>query len=355
MDIVQIIDPMQDPRWDTFVENHPFGWIVHLSGWKKVLESSFRHIKGHYLVLIDTASNNIQAALPIFEVRSRLLGNRLVSIPFATLCDPLISTSGDMTRLFEEAVRLSKQRNIPSIEIRTLMSISLIQEDSMGVNLFYKHHYLLLDKDPEELKRTFNRTNVRKGINKAIRSNLVMKVADSESDLRIFYELHIKNRKKLGLPPQPYRFFQMLWDTFMQSGKMILILAQKDDQTIAGLISFKYKDRFSCEYLATDQRFLGIRPNNFLFWEAIKTAYNEGFKVFDFGRTALNNEGLMNFKNRWGTTMVDFPYLYYPAKLSKKMNNQKTVSGYKLINKICENSPDLVCKLLGQICYKHLG
>ena len=28
------IDPLKDPRWDTFVENHPFGWIVHLSGWK---------------------------------------------------------------------------------------------------------------------------------------------------------------------------------------------------------------------------------------------------------------------------------------------------------------------------------
>ena len=65
---VQIINPITDDRWDRFVESHPFGWICHLSGWKKMLESTFPHIKGHYIALLDS-NGNIQAALPIFEVR----------------------------------------------------------------------------------------------------------------------------------------------------------------------------------------------------------------------------------------------------------------------------------------------
>ena len=105
---IKLIDPITDPRWDKFVENHPFGWICHLSGWKQVLEKSFKHMKGYYFALLDN-SGNIQAALPIFEVKSWLTGNRLVSIPFATLCDPLISKSEEMAILLEAVLEYSEE------------------------------------------------------------------------------------------------------------------------------------------------------------------------------------------------------------------------------------------------------
>ena len=86
------IDPQSDPRWDQFVESHPLGLICHLSGWKQVLEESFPQMKGRYLAILSD-DNSIRAALPVFEIRSILTGNRLVSIPFATNCDPLISSN----------------------------------------------------------------------------------------------------------------------------------------------------------------------------------------------------------------------------------------------------------------------
>jgi hypothetical protein len=33
---ITTINPIADERWDQFVENHPFGWICHHSGWKVV-------------------------------------------------------------------------------------------------------------------------------------------------------------------------------------------------------------------------------------------------------------------------------------------------------------------------------
>src|SRR5512136_2928209 len=98
MENVALIDPVEDKRWDNFVEHHPFGWVCHLSGWKKALERSFKHLKGHYLVLFS--NDAIRAALPVFEVKSWLTGKRMVSIPFATVCDPLISNSNEMEVLF---------------------------------------------------------------------------------------------------------------------------------------------------------------------------------------------------------------------------------------------------------------
>lgn len=213
---VQLIDPIQDPRWDRFVENHPFGWIYHLSGWKQVLEKSFKHMKGYYFALVD-GDNRIKAGLPIYEVKSWLTGNRLVSIPFATVCDPLISTNEDMKELFESVLNLSQELKSLRVEIRTLSSFSLIQDNRLGSVNSYKHHYLRLETEPEKLKKKFHRSCVRQRISRAIKSDLRVTVGETESDLQDFYQLQLITRKRLGLPSQPYVFFKTLWETFSPS------------------------------------------------------------------------------------------------------------------------------------------
>jgi hypothetical protein len=64
MDKISFIEPESDPRWDEYVAQHPHGWICHLSGWKKVLEKSFTHMKGYYPAIVDEAGT-IKAALPV--------------------------------------------------------------------------------------------------------------------------------------------------------------------------------------------------------------------------------------------------------------------------------------------------
>ena len=83
-----------------------------------------------------------------------------------------------------------------------------------------------------------------------MKSNLRLKVADDESDLIAFYRLYIRTRKQIGLPPQPYIFFKMLWNTSFQSGRIALLLAEKDKEIIAGVIIFKFRKRVSAEYAA---------------------------------------------------------------------------------------------------------
>ena len=352
---VTIIDPVEDTRWDTFVENHPFGWICHLSGWKQVLEESFPHIKGYYLVLLDDTSKEIKAGMPVFEVKSWLTGRRLVSIPFATLCDPLISSSEEMRILFDEALNLSKKFGDAYIEIRALSSSPLIQDNQLGESRFYKHHYLLLENEPEQLKKKFHRTCVRQRISRAIESKLNLKVADSESDLRSFYKLHIRTRKKLCLPPQPYHFFKSLWETFSPTKRMSLLIAEREEEPIASLILFKFKERVSAEFAASDETFKDLSPNHLLFWEAIKSAYAEGYKIFDFGSTSPNNDSLMDFKRHWGTKIIDLPKYFYPKQVLEKVSKEEESKSYKLVKKICEKAPNYALKPIGNFCYRHLG
>jgi len=355
MENVSLIDPIKDPRWDKFVQNHPFGWIVHLSGWKTVIESSFPHIKGHYLALIDTTDNEIRAALPLFEVRSWLTGNRMVSIPFATISDPLINTSYEMEKLFEHAIELMNSLEIPSIEIRSLMSSLLINDKRLERLCFFKHHFIELKGNLEDLHKAFHPNHVKRGIKRAIKSNLSFRSAENEEDLLGFYKLYAKTRKKHGLPPQPFIFIKMLWDIFFPSKNFQLLFAEKDGQALAAMILFKFKGRVSVDFQVSDETYLEFRPNHFLYWEAIKLTYSEGFKIFDFGRTSPNNEGLMQFKSYWGTEVVDLPQFFYPKEVSNKYLEWETSTGYKFIQKLCKNSPEPIFQLLARLCYRHLG
>lgn len=355
MENMVCLDPSVDSRWDRFVENHSLGWMTHLSGWKKVLEKSFPHMKGFYLALLHEDHRTLKAALPLFAVKSWLTGKRLISIPFATLCDPLISSHEELEDLLAGAKHLLEEVGGSHMEIKFFKGIDFIQDNGFGVHDYYRHHFLVLPEDIEELKGSLHRTCVRQRISRAYRSKLTLREGADQADMKKFYRLHVKTRKRLGLPPQPFLFFESLQEEFGGSKFMTLLFAEKNGQDLASLILFKFKDRVSAEFLATDDRYFSLSPNHFLFWEAIKSAYAGGFRVFDFGRTSPQNETLMTFKRHWGTQVVSLPQIIYPAKLLGKAILKEKSIAYRILTKICRYLPDSALKSIGRFCYHHLG
>jgi hypothetical protein len=350
-----LIDPAADSRWDKFVAAHPYGWICHLAGWKKVLEDTFPHMRGYYLALQDEDAKAIRAALPVFEVTSWITGTRLVSIPYATLSDPLVSSAEDFETLFESVLALLKQVHASYIQIRSHNSQPLIQDPRIAGTYVYKHHYLPLSDDPERLRKNFHRTCVRQRISRALKSGLTLRTADSESNLRDFYRLYVLSRKHLGLPPQPYAFFRSLWQVFFGSGRVCVLLALKGSEPIAGSILLKFKDRVSVEWMVSNSKYRDLSPNHYLFWQAMKSAWDEGFKIFDFGRTSRHNHPLMDFKTRWDTKIVDLPNYYYPSALSAKLAEPESSQRYRLMSAVCRKTPLCMTIPIGRFCYRHLG
>ncbi len=348
------IDIDNDPRWDAFVTEHQYGWLYHLSGWKRVLDSSFDHMKGHYFVLLDR-EQTIRAALPVYEVKSVLTGKRLVSIPFATLFDPLVSTSEEFNQLFAAVLGHFDNGFRSRIEIRSQHSSSLIKEDRLRCSRFYKHHYLDLHLPPELLRKKFHRSCIRQRISRAEKSNIQLKTGTVEADLKSYYRLHMRTRRNVGRPTQPYGFFKAIWKNFYPAGQLTLLLAEKDSLPIAGMILFKFKDRVSAEFAAHNERYRDLSPNHFLFWESIKLAYQEGYKFFDFGRTSPTNLPLMEFKERWGTEVVDLPGFHYTERHGSDPALEGESRTFKLMSKVCHMAPESLQPLIGNFCYRHLG
>ena len=349
------IDPEGDRRWNRFVENHPFGGICHLAAWKQSLEASFPHMKGHYLALLDDEGGAIRAALPLFEVRSWLTGNRLVSIPFASVCDPLITTSEDFSRLLDEALALAETKGISRAEIRSFRTLSVIQDDRVGQGGRYTIHTLSLAQGAEALWKQFHRSCIRQKISRANQNGLVLRAVTSPSDFEAFYRLYVSTRRRLCLPPLPRAFFENLWAQFSGSNHIFAFLALKNDKPVAGLMLFRFQDRVSAEFGVSDHASWDLNPNHFLFWEAIQWACREGFKTFDFGRTSPSNHDLMEFKRRWGTQESDLVELHYPRRSQDNGTAREASPSYVFMRRLCQYVPGPMFERFGNFCYQHAG
>lgn len=350
-----LIDPQKDERWDQFVERHPHGWLCHLSGWKLLLERCFSHIKGFYIVKVNSPNNEICAGLPIFKVNSFLTGKRLVSIPFGTLCDPLYYHETDLQEITDSAIQLGKQYKPAFIEIRNFKTNSLAEDPRFRATLIFKNHYLNLTDDLESIKKRFHRSCVRQRIDRALKSNLTLKLGESEDDLRRFYRLYLITRKRNQVPSMPYHFVKSIWEIFQPSGKISLLLAEHENTVIAALLMFKYKDRVSVEFAGSDDSYKSVSPNHFLFWKAINISKAEGYSLFDFGRTSPNNRQLMDFKAHWGTRVADILHHYYFGNFPNNLKYPEDKFTYAAVQTLTRVVPMFFYPVFGKMCYRHLG
>lgn len=352
MSTVEILNTKDETIWDDFVKSHEFGQFYHTIAWKDVLENSFPHIRANCLMLRDRSIKCIEAALPLYLVKSRLIGNRLVSVPFGTLCDPLLCNSEQFKALLDCVFDLKEKFNCRKVELKIFKSANMVEDERLSIRCTHKHHYLNLDEDFEKITKRFKRT-VRQAVRKAKESGLEVIEGETDDDLKAFYKLYMKTRKRNFVPSQPYRFFKNLWKQFFADKLLSLILVKKEGQIIGGGIVIKFKDRATLEFLASDSDFLSVRPNHLLAYAAIKSAHEEQYTIFDFGRTAPEDTGLMRFKKYWGTDIVD---------LSQAWNKECTIATedtntlkWKFMSLLAGHSPLPLYRILNNFCYRHLG
>ena len=341
------------PRWNAFVHNHPLGSIYHLSGWKDSLETGFRHMKGHFPVLEDERSGEILAGVPIYTVESWLFGNKLISVPFATACDPLISSPSDMKLLFTHLVELYERTSARAMELRTMSRRDLIDNPDLAISNAYKHHYLELGGCATELKERFSKTAVRQMIVKAEKAGIKVERRQGYGDLEAFYRLLMDTRKRLGLPQIPFKFFDSLWAKFGVSNLVLFLASTEHKRAIGGLMGLVFNKTFVFEYSADTLLARQQGVGQLMCWTAIKLACESGYSTFSFGRTSSRNQGLLTHKRRWATEEEDLVVFRY----SKTGFNVPSVArfgfGHSLIRMMVRRAPAPLYKLMSDLYYDH--
>lgn len=348
----------QEPDWDTFVSNHASGAVYHTSAWKKVIERAFPHIRGRFLVSRDGQLGQIQGGLPVYRVSSWLLGSRLVSVPFATVCDPLVASPEEWAVLAPQLEAERFRTGSKKIEIRAVLSAGPLPPSYASQSLF-RHHALPLDANFDALCARFDKQSVRQKAEKARKSGVsVVERSDSEG-MRLCYTLLAVTRRRLCLPPMPYRFFEAMQETLCPN-HLRIFLAYQNAKPIACHLVLIFKDRWISEYSGNaDGAISGV--NQLLYLETIRRACANGAQSFSFGRTSVRNLGLLSYKRRWGT--VEGKLTNYSLRQDSGDQVEVGDAGsqledslvYKLCKQVIAKAPMPVCRTIGNFCYRHLG
>src|SRR5690348_4154328 len=113
---VRQIRPLEDSRWDEFVRCAGDSSIFHTRAWLEALRRTY----GYEPVAFTNSPGGlaIEGCLLFCRVKSWLTGSRLVSLPFADHCAPLVDNPDEIPRMVAAAEREVLQQKMDYLELR---------------------------------------------------------------------------------------------------------------------------------------------------------------------------------------------------------------------------------------------
>jgi lipid II:glycine glycyltransferase (peptidoglycan interpeptide bridge formation enzyme) len=193
---------------------------------------------------------------------------------------------------------------------------------------------------------------VRRNLRKAEESALTVQISDKWQDVLKFYSLHMRTRRRHGLPPQSVTFFSNIYKHLMKRGLAFVVVAALQSRQIAAAVFLRAGRKAVYKFGASDERFQLRRANNLVMWRGIKCLMDSGADTLHFGRTSIENEGLRRFKRGWGSK--EEPIVYSRLDPMTKSWSTPTRESSGLHNRIFQTLPLPVNRLLGTLCYPHL-
>jgi hypothetical protein len=340
------IDPLTDSRWPGFLSAHPSASVFHNAGWLRALHRTYGHKPAALVAL--RPSGELAASLVFCRLRSAISGRRLISLPFSDHCELLTTgrmQAGDLLSQYRE---IAGAEGCRYIEVRPA-SNSPFAEDSWRPSRTFFLHRLDLRPGATALFEEFHKDCVRRRIRHAEKQNLTVSDGRDPETIKQFFGLLVKTRRRHGLPPQPLAWFQNLIECMGQFATVHL--AGKDNQTIAAILTLRYRKTIYYKYGASDARFHDLGAIPYLLWRAIEGAVHEGLEELDMGRSDCDNLGLVQFKERWGAKRSSLVYWELPSYRSGRLYKDHLLSS--LGHLACRHLPDQCLVGLGKLLYRH--
>ncbi len=343
---------LADSNLSTFIEEQAKGTFSYIQSWLDLIIRLYGY--SVYPLTTTNAEGKITGFLPLCSMQSPLTSRRLVALPFTDLCPLLAEDEVDANALIDQAICLAQQQKVKYLELRSGANDVLAKRSELVEGNLYMRWLKLLSPDPDSMWSNL-RKPIQRQVKKSQKLGVQVRIAQQRDEVAHYYRLHLQTRcKKHGMPAQPQRYFFELWDTFAESGAMQLLLAEYQGAVIAGMILLASGTTIRYAYGASDERYLNLAPNDLLMWTSIKLGCSLGYQTLDMGRTACDNEGLMEFKRRWGAIQDPLPYYYYPH-MAGLASTAETSWKYRLLTSSWKKLPLEVAGPLGGYLYKHLG
>jgi FemAB-related protein (PEP-CTERM system-associated) len=330
-------------RWDAFVLACPQATFFHRSGWLRVIEGVFGH-RGFFLYA--ERDGVIEGVLPLAEVKSRLFGHSVTSLPFAVYGGVAALNDGAAAALEAEAERIARGQGAEHLEYRNLGPTRHADWPRQDLYVTFRKE-ILPDEEANMLAiPRKQRAMVRKGIKNELR-------AEIDANVDRFFDLYADNVHRHGTPAMPKKYFQALLSEFGPDAE-VLTVTGPDGKPLSSVLTFYFRDEVLPYYAGDDEAARDLAANDFKYWELMRRACARGLKVFDYGRSKQGT-GPYAFKKNWGFEPQPLSYEYRLFKREAIPQNNPNNPKYQLMIKAWRRLPIGFVNWLGPFIVKNLG
>lgn len=287
-------------EWDDYVGGHAEGTFFHTTAWSEAVKAAFGH---EDMSLIASRENRIVGVLPMFFIASRLAGRMLVSTPYA-VGGGIIADGPDVAAaLFASARTLAEKRRCRVIEMRSERAAVA----GLPVSDRYVGFRRELPGDSSEVLGWLPRkarAAARNGRNK-----YRLAVSFGEQHLPEVWRLYSMSMRRLASLNYPFSFFRSIVEH--APGHHYVTLVHWNERPVAGLVTFLFKDRVMPYFIGTAVEARRCSAVNLLYLAVMERGVEDGYRVFDFGRSRRDNTGSYDFKRFHGFEPQPLAYQSY--------------------------------------------
>jgi FemAB-related protein (PEP-CTERM system-associated) len=339
---VRPLERGEESRWDTYVEHVPAGTFFHRIGWRDLMENVFRH-RCHYLVAERDGS--LCGVLPLAEVKSRLFGHAMVSLPFAVYGGAAADDDAAERALVDAALVAARSLNVDHLELRNRRPACAGWPQQDLYVTFRRDILPDVEANLLAIPRK-QRAMVRKGV----KNGLVSAIDASEAR---FFELYADNQHRHGTPPLSRRYFARLLETFGDACEVLLV-SDANGEAVSGVLSFYFRDEVLPYYAGDKPAARDLAANDFKYWELMRRACTRGIRVFDYGRSKRGT-GSFDFKRNWGFEPTPLAYEYGLLKRDAIPQHNPANPKYRAFIAMWRRLPRWAAKRLGPHVVRALG
>jgi FemAB-related protein (PEP-CTERM system-associated) len=329
-------------RWDAFVLACPGATFFHRAAWKGILEEEFRH---RACYLLAERAGSIVGVLPLAEVKSRLFGHSLASLPFCVYGGIASEDAAARQALEEAADRLARRLGVEHLEYRNCETHHADWPRQDLYVTFRKEILPGVEDNMQAIPRK-QRAMVRKGIKAGLASRI-------DEDVGRFFELYADNVLRHGTPALSRRYFERLKRDFGADCEVMTVV-DPAGQPMSSVMTFFFRDEVLPYYAGDAVAARELAANDFKYWELMRRACERGCKVFDYGRSKQGT-GSYSFKKNWGFEPRPLSYEYRLYKRDAVPQNNPSNPKYRLFIAAWRRLPKGLANCIGPLIVRNLG
>lgn len=336
---ISIVSP--SPQWNYFLQKNDHH-IYHTPQFYTFITTTFSQ-KPLYLAVME--KGKWTALFPGVFIDHPLFGKKIISVGYLEYG----GFAGKKEDVPDVLAYVKKHHgDVSFLEIRQgLEQFDAVLSKYCKTRMEYKRFLLPLGKTGDIWNGI--QKHKRKAIKKAEADGVKVRELGKD-DIPALYHLYLQNMRSFGSPPYGENFFR----NFLSCDMGKIFGGFVGNTLTAALVGYCYQKIIHIIIAVSDEKYLMYRPNDAVHWTYIKYGCENGYTLFDFGRTR-EGSGQHEYKEKFGAEMKPLHHYYLLLKAKHIPHLDPTDRKMLLASTVWRRLPLIVTEKTGHWLREGIG